>query len=97
MRGKLAMIASGEHDGRFLASLVGLQDEAVRRAGAAQPLSPLDAADREDEVADWLDSHGVAEGWQLAPTFVQAGLDTGWLDRVAEAVNTTGQDWPALV
>ncbi len=96
MRGKLAMIASGKHDGPFLAALVGLQDEAVRRAADAEPLSPLDAADREDEVTDWLDEHGVAEGWQLAPSFVQAGLDTGWLDRVAQTVHGTGEDGPAL-
>jgi signal transduction histidine kinase len=96
MRGKLALIASGKHDGAFLAALVGLQEEAVRRAATAEPLSPLDAADREDEVAGWLDEHGVAEGWRLAPSFVQAGLDTGWLDRVAETVDATGQDGPAL-
>ncbi|HEY3954883.1 MAG TPA: ATP-binding protein [Streptosporangiaceae bacterium] len=96
MRSKLALIASGEHDGPFLAALVGLQDEAVRRAAAAQPLSPLDAADSEDEVADWLDEHGITEGWQLAPAFVQAGLDIGWLDRLAGAVDATGRDGPAL-
>jgi signal transduction histidine kinase len=96
MRGKLAMITSGKHDGPFLAALVGLQDEAVRRAAAVEPLSPLDAADLEDEMTGWLDGHGIAQGWQLAPSFVQAGLDTGWLERVAEMVHATGEDGPAL-
>ena len=42
----------------------------------------MEASDREDEVADWLEDHGCDDGWQLAPVFVQAGMDTDWLDRV---------------
>jgi signal transduction histidine kinase len=47
----------------------------------------MEASDREDAIADWLDEHGIADGWELAPVFVQAGLDTGWLDYVAAAVD----------
>lgn len=46
-------------------------------------LGPLEAADREDEVGDWLEERGVADGWSLAPVLVQTGLDTDWLDRAA--------------
>jgi signal transduction histidine kinase len=42
--------------------------------------------DREDELGDWLDDHGVTGGWDLAPTLVSAGVDTGWLDEVAETM-----------
>ena len=35
----------------------------------------MEASDREDAVADWLDDHGIDGGWDLAPVFVQAGLD----------------------
>ncbi len=42
---------------------------------------------REDEVSDWLQAHDVADRWQLAPAFVRAGLDTGWLDQVAAVVD----------
>lgn len=35
-----------------------------------------------------FDDHGIGDGWQLAPTFVQAGLDTDWLDQVAAAVDS---------
>ena len=55
----------------------------------------MEASDREDEVSDWLDDHGFRDGWQLAPIFVQAGLDTDWLDQV---LDTVGADMlePAL-
>jgi signal transduction histidine kinase len=82
MRGKLATIAS-KNDNPLLASLAKKQDEAVERAAARPSLSPLESADLEDAVSDWLDRRGITDGWDLAPTFVQAGLGSGWLDEVA--------------
>ena len=41
-------------------------------------------SDREDEVADWLLEHDVAEPWEIAPTLVAAGLGIDWLDELAE-------------
>lgn len=41
----------------------------------APQLAPLERSDREDALGDWLDAHGVAEGWDLAPTFVNAAID----------------------
>jgi signal transduction histidine kinase len=81
------MIAAGSPDRDALGALIRLQQQAVERVWKAPALSPLEASDREDEVSDWLQAHGVAGGWQLAPIFVQAGLDTGWLDQVAAAVD----------
>ncbi|MET8979601.1 ATP-binding protein [Streptomyces sp. NPDC004539] len=86
MRHKLAIIASGPYDREALTRLIEIQERTAERVGKAPALSPLEASDREDVVADWLDEHGVAGGWQLAPTFVQAGLDTDWLEQVAGAV-----------
>jgi signal transduction histidine kinase len=88
MRHKLGMIATaGSYDRDALAALIRLQEEAAERVSKAPTLSPMEASDAEDEVGDWLEAHGVDDGWQLAPTFVQAGLDTGWLDQVAAAVD----------
>ncbi len=60
-----------------------LQDEAADLVGKAPDLTPIEAADREDELGEWFTEHGIADGWDLAPTFVAAGLDVAWLDRVA--------------
>jgi signal transduction histidine kinase len=87
MRHKLGMIADGPYDRVALAQLIGLQEEAADRVPKAQALAPLEASDREDAISDWLDEHGVTGGWDLAPVFVQGGLDTGWLDHVADVVN----------
>jgi signal transduction histidine kinase len=86
MRHKLAVIAEGPFTREELASLVEIQERTAERVAKAPALSPLEAADREDALADWLDDHGVEGGWQLAPTFVQAGLDVDWLQEAAAAV-----------
>jgi signal transduction histidine kinase len=54
--------------------------------GATPPLDPLAQSEREDEVGAWLEEHGVEDGWQFAPTFVEMGLDSTWLDDVAHKV-----------
>ncbi|MGC4984031.1 ATP-binding protein [Streptomyces sp. DT193] len=87
MRQKLGMIASGPYARDALETLVEIQERTAEQVAKATPLTPLEASDREDALADWLDDHDIAGGWQLAPTFVQAGLDTDWLDQVAAAVD----------
>jgi signal transduction histidine kinase len=87
MRHKLGMIAGGSWDRTTLVTLIRLQEEAADRVPKAQALSPLEASDREDAIADWLEDHGCRDGWDLAPTFVAAGLDVAWLDHVEASVD----------
>jgi signal transduction histidine kinase len=86
MRHKLGMIAAGSYNRATLETLIRLQEEAVEQVAKAVTLSPMEASDREDAVTCWLDDHGIAGAWDLAPTFVQAGLDVGWLDKVVATV-----------
>jgi len=86
MRHKLALISSGKFAVGSLEPLIGLQETAVERVAKAPTLSPMEASDREDVLGDWLEGHGIAGGWDLAPTFVQAGFDVEWLDEVADTV-----------
>jgi signal transduction histidine kinase len=92
MRHKLGTIAAGSYDRTTLETLIQLQERAVDLVSKAPALSPIEASDREDGIADWLDRHGVADGWNLAPAFVQAGLDTGWLEHVAATVDDATLD-----
>jgi signal transduction histidine kinase len=87
MRHKLGMIAGGKWDRTTLVTLIRLQEEAADRVPKASVLSPLEASDREDAITDWLDDHGVRDGWDMAPTFVAAGLDVAWLDHVQATVD----------
>lgn len=86
MRHKLAHISQGNYPREAIAELIEIQERTVERVAKAPVLSPLEASDREDELADWLEDHGVPEGWRIAPVFVQAGLDTDWLEQVAANV-----------
>ncbi|MFJ1969783.1 ATP-binding protein [Streptomyces sp. NPDC087903] len=87
MRHKLAVISAGPFPREALAHLIEIQDRTAERVAKAPVLTPLEASDREDAVGDWLDDHDIPEGWRIAPTFVQAGLDLDWLDQVAAAVD----------
>ena len=92
LRSGLAGIAAGPHGGQLLAELLRLQDEAAGQVADAPDLSPLESSDREDEMADWLAARGLEDGWRLAPSLVQAGLDTGWLERTAVALDQASGD-----
>jgi signal transduction histidine kinase len=87
MRHTLGVIAAGPGRRDTVKTLVEIQERIAGGVSEATVLSPLEAADREDALAGWLEDHGIADGWELAPIFVQGGLDTEWLDRVAAAVD----------
>jgi len=61
----------------------GLPAEVAREASAATPLGTLEQSDAEERLAEWLDEHGVDDGWELAPALVRAGLREEWLQRLA--------------
>jgi signal transduction histidine kinase len=88
MRHKLAMLADGHFDGLQLHRLTKVQDKFVERIASAEELTPMQAADREDEVGEWMEERGVNGGWDLAPVFVAAGITTSDLDELSNAVDT---------
>jgi signal transduction histidine kinase len=49
-------------------------------------LDPLAQSDREDELSAWLEAHYVDNAWNLAPTFVSAGLTVEQLDDMADHI-----------
>lgn len=58
------------------------QGQLMARAAQPDTLAPLERADREDELAAWMDAHGIDNGWQLAPMFVRAQIMVGELDEI---------------
>ncbi|HWX45065.1 MAG TPA: ATP-binding protein [Solirubrobacteraceae bacterium] len=64
--------------------LVGLQRQALAQAASATALDALDAADAEEELLGRLEELKVEEPWRLAEPLAAAGVDQGWLDRVAQ-------------
>jgi len=86
MRHKLGMLAKHPYHQETLEHLMDLQERAAERVSKAPVLGPIETTDAEDAIGDWLDGYGIQGGWDLAPVLVQAGLDTEWLDQVADIV-----------
>ena len=63
--------------------VAGLPEEVARRPENAS-LDSLEMSDLEDELALWMEDHGVEEGWAISPTLAGAGLDTAWLEGLTE-------------
>ncbi|QIX28440.1 ATP-binding protein [Nocardioides sp. JQ2195] len=65
----------------------------------AAAIAPLELADREDELSDWLVAHGVAREWEVASHLAAAGVDTAWCERalavLGEAPLAAGLEWIA--
>jgi signal transduction histidine kinase len=86
LRDGLAEIAAGPKDGQVLPVLLRLQADLAAQVTRAPELTPLEASDREDEITDWLADRGVADGWDIAPSFVQAGIGPDLLAQAAAAI-----------
>jgi signal transduction histidine kinase len=88
MRHKLGMLAAGKVPPDRLTALVELQEDVIERAAKAPVLTAMQAADREDELGDWMDQRQVTGAWDIAPVFAQGGIDVDCLDEMAERVGS---------
>ena len=84
MRADLGRLIQADLEADQLERIAGLVTRALERRRDAPDLSPLEESDREEELAGWLEDHGVEAGWELAPTFVAAGVDVAWLEDMAD-------------
>jgi signal transduction histidine kinase len=86
MRGEIGKVIRSDLSGSQLEALADLSGWALDHRKEVPQLSPLEATDREDELATWLEDHDVADSWEIAPTLVAAGLDMEWVKQVANVV-----------
>lgn len=78
----------GKHFSARHRQLLGeLQQQAILADGKSS-LSPLEQSDREDELADWLESSGVNNAWELAPSFVSVGIEKLQLENLAKEMES---------
>ncbi|WP_327636160.1 ATP-binding protein [Kribbella sp. NBC_00482] len=66
-------------------------------SGTAAP-DPVDLADHENTIADWLDDHGVDRSWFIAPPLAAAGTTVDWCERAADVLGDAlgaGLEWVA--
>ena len=69
--------------GQFSRIIALLREASGRRPPALQP---LERSDQEDELSNWLDGLGVADPWDLAPSFVAGGISSDALQPIAAAL-----------
>ena len=63
--------------------LVAVSRDVWERLANVPALDHLERSDRAETITAWLEAHNVATAWELAPTFVSAGLDPDWLEEFA--------------
>jgi signal transduction histidine kinase len=66
-------------------------------SGTAAP-DPVDLADDENLISDWLSDHGVSQDWYIAPPLAAAGTGIEWCERAAGVLGTAlepGLEWVA--
>ena len=67
------------------------ESEAYEKLATAPVFVHLERSDREQEIAQWLEARNVPLAWNLAPTFVAAGLDLAWLGELVEKLPAGGR------
>ncbi|MBH8562572.1 cyclic nucleotide-binding domain-containing protein [Nostoc sp. CENA67] len=76
---------------RQLKQLLTFRQDAIEQAAQSDiqdSSDPLAQIDLEDELAQWLESHNVNDGWKLVPTLVAAGLNNQKLEVISEHLAT---------
>jgi signal transduction histidine kinase len=65
-----------------LAFLFKLKQDLSESATTYNCLDPLTQIDLENQLAIWLEEHGIADGWKLASNLVVKGINTEQLDEI---------------
>ena len=86
MREKVGTMVRSQLPADKLEAIADLAGRALEQRRQAPALSPMETSDREDEMADWLEDHGVASAWDIAPTLVAAGVGVDWLEELAKVL-----------
>mgnify|MGYP003288602987 CR=1 FL=1 len=70
-------------------SIDAFERKAIDHTATATQLNSLDQSDREDEVNDWLEAHGIPDPWKLSPNLVEAGMDSAALEQLLGGIPST--------
>ena len=86
----LCQLAKVLHHDDWQQLLEGSQN-AEGRLAQAPKLDHLERSDRAEALANWLSERGVADAWDIAPTFVSADVDAAWLTDLTGKLPVAGQ------
>ena len=69
-------------------SLIKRVNEFRERAVKPLTISPVEVSDREEELQNWLESHGIEEAWEIASTMVSSRIESKDLDEISSLVSS---------
>ncbi|HCF25843.1 MAG TPA: ATPase, partial [Cyanobacteria bacterium UBA11049] len=87
--GAIAFKISQQLTSEQLQFLTELGEQVKQQALQNFQLAPLLQSDWEEEITDWLDSHHIPNGWNMAPSLVKAGIRSQLLEAIAKKVRKT--------
>jgi signal transduction histidine kinase len=91
---RLAALAADGIDGPQLGALIAVRDRVAVRPVPVR--KPMELADVEDELGDWLAEHGLDDdGYELAPDLISNGFELADAEELLESVGE--QRMPAAV
>ena len=64
-----------------------ISSKALANAAAADSLGGLEASERQESLAFWMEGRGVEAAWDYAATFAEAGLDVSFLEEIDAVVS----------
>jgi signal transduction histidine kinase len=85
LQSRTLMLCSLGFSENQLESLLTLPQDAARNASHSAHLNPLERSDREDEIADWMQDAGIANAYEIASVFVNAGVSVDDLVEITAA------------
>jgi signal transduction histidine kinase len=87
---RLRDAARGSSIGPQDCALLAQREEQIRSSlTPVQFKDEFDRLDRQDAIQSWLESHGVADAWKLAPLLAEANLSDSHLQTFAEAAGAS--------
>jgi signal transduction histidine kinase len=92
----LARLAEGEITATQFSALDELRVE-LASSGTTAP-DPVDLADAENTISEWLDRHDIERDWLIAPPLAAAGASVEWCERAESVLGDAlepGLEWVA--
>jgi signal transduction histidine kinase len=88
----LARMADAGLQAASMGRLCAFTAEALEAGPDGPPVDPLERADRESELAKWLEARGVEDSTDAASALLDAGLDESWVERLLGEVDAAPAD-----
>ena len=82
-----SLASSGSLSPEEVEKIEAISTQALAKAAAAENIGGLEASEREEKLALWMEERAIDESWDYAATFAEAGLGVAFLEEMSKAVS----------